>query len=423
LIKNHGIKISIVRLASVGLRGFTLLSKFLLIVALAKYLEPSSLGLYGLIVAAVAYAIYPLGFEFYTYSTRELLRRNSNEWSKLLRGQALFHACLYVVFLPLFCLVFYFELLPWEVIFWLYPILVLEHVNQELSRLFIALSEQLTASVVLFFRQGAWAAGLSLWMYAEPSARNLESVFLSWLIGGLFALMLSLLKLKAMGILWDSQLVKFEWIKRGIFVAFPLFLSTLALRGIYTIDRYWFESLVGLDVLGAYVLFMAIASALLSFMDAGIYSFKYPSMIGSFNRGMDTHFGEITKSMVVQVMAFSGFYLAFVLILLEPILEIIGRELYLENIDIFYWLLVVMVIQAMSNVPHYALYAQGKDQPIIVSHLISLLIFIPTVSFLSMMSIYHAVPAALCIVQSVMLIWKTICYYRYTPKSFRLCGL
>lgn len=416
-------KISIVRLASVCLRGFTLLSKFLLIVVLAKYLEPSSLGLYGLVVASVSYAIYPLGFEFYTYSTRELLRRDRNEWGKLLRGQALFHLCLYVVFLPLFCLVFYFEWLPWGVIFWLYPILVLEHLNQEFSRLFVALSEQLTASIVLFFRQGAWAIVLSLWMYADPSARNLESVFLSWLAGGLFALLLSFLKLKKMGIRWDSQLVKFEWIKRGFFVAFPLFMSTLAIRGIYTIDRYWFESLVGLDVLGAYVLFMAMASALISFADAGIFSFKYPAMIGTFNRDMSSQFGEITKSMIVQVAAFSVFYIAAVLILIESILEIIGRDLYLENIDIFYWLLVIMVIQAMSNVPHYALYAQGKDQPIIVSHLISLLLFIPIVSFFSMITSYHAVPAALCVVQSVILIWKTICYYRCTPKSYRLCGI
>jgi O-antigen/teichoic acid export membrane protein len=416
-------KVSIVRLASVGLRGFTLLSKFLLVVVLAKYLEPSILGLYGLVVAAISYAIYPLGFEFYTYSTRELLKRDRNDWGRLLKGQALFHLCLYIVFLPLFCFVFYFEWLPWDLVFWLYPILVLEHLNQELSRLFIALSEQLTASIVLFFRQGAWAVVLSLWMYADPGARNLEAVLLSWLVGGLFALLLSLFKLKTMGIGGSSQLVNVEWIKRGFLIAFPLFLSTLALRGIYTIDRYWFESLVGLDVLGAYVLFMAMASALISFMDAGIFSFKYPAMIGSFNSNMNSHFRKNAESMLIQVVAFLVLYMVATLILIEPILDVIGKELYLERIDIFYWLLVVMAIQAMSNVPHYALYAQGKDKPIIASHLMSLLLFIPVVNFLSIISSYHAVPAALCVVQSVILIWKIICYYKCIPKSYRLYGI
>lgn len=410
----------LLRLINVGLRGFTLLSKFLLIFVLAKYLEPRDLGLYGLVVATVAYAMYPLGFDFYTYSTRELLKRERSEWGKLLKSQAFLHFTLYSVFLPLLALVFYFELLPWDIIFWFYAILVLEHLNQELMRLLIALSEQLTATTALFIRQGSWAVALAFWMYADADARNIESILLSWFSGGLFALLLSLYKIKAMGVGGWSSSIDVKWIKRGVFVAVPLFFSSLALNGVFTIDRYWFESLVGLEILGAYVLFMGMAAALISFMDAGIFSFKYPAMISSFNKGLCDSFRKNTESMLIQVIVFLAIYILVVSSLLGLVLELIGKELYLENVDIFYWLVLVMGIQAVSNVPHYALYAQGKDSPIIASHLVSLFLFIPIVIFLSAFSKYHAVPAALCVIQSIILVWKAACYYKYIPKEYRI---
>jgi len=410
----------LLRLINVGLRGFTLLSKFFLIFILAKYLEPSDLGFYGLIVATVAYAMYPLGFDFYTYSTRELLKRERNEWGKLLKSQVFLHFALYSIFLPLLALVFYFELLPWDIVFWFYAILILEHLNQELMRLLIALSEQLTATIALFIRQGSWSIALAFWMYADADARNLESILLSWFSGGSIALLISLYKVKSMDAGGWSARVNVKWIKRGILIAVPLFLSTLALRGVFTIDRYWFESLAGLEVLGAYVLFMGIAAALISFMDAGIFSFKYPAMISSFNNNLSDQFRKNTESMMTQVMAFLAIYIVVAFSLIGLVLEVVGKDLYIENIDIFYWLVLVMAIQAVSNIPHYALYAQGKDSPIIASHLVSLFLFIPVVIFLSTFSSYHAVPAALCVIQSIIMVWKVACYYKYIPREYRI---
>lgn len=48
------------RLLNLALRGMMLAAKFLLILFLARFLEPSELGLYGLLVAAIGYALYKL---------------------------------------------------------------------------------------------------------------------------------------------------------------------------------------------------------------------------------------------------------------------------------------------------------------------------------------------------------------------------
>ena len=97
---------------SLVLRAVTLASKFLLIVALAKYLEPSELGIFGLIGVTVALTIYIAGFEFYAYNTRELLKRDDNEKPKLIKDQLVFHLFSYLFVFPLLLLVFVYEWLP-----------------------------------------------------------------------------------------------------------------------------------------------------------------------------------------------------------------------------------------------------------------------------------------------------------------------
>ena len=61
------------RFLNLVLRGSTLASKFALIFVLAKFLEPAEVGLYGLFSATIFYCLMALGFDFYTYSTREII--------------------------------------------------------------------------------------------------------------------------------------------------------------------------------------------------------------------------------------------------------------------------------------------------------------------------------------------------------------
>lgn len=172
------------RLFNLAMRGMTLLAKFLLIFFLARFLEPHELGLYGLLVAAIGYAIYLLGLDFYTYTTRELIKHDRVLWGGMLKSQGALMLVLYCIVLPLLLLVFVAEKLPWWAAGWFFALLVLEHLNQEASRLLIAISDPLFASVALFLRQGAWVLFLVPVMYAAPELRSLTGVLLAWTAGG-----------------------------------------------------------------------------------------------------------------------------------------------------------------------------------------------------------------------------------------------
>lgn len=147
----------VIRLTNLGLRGTTLVSKFLLIFMLARFLEPAELGLYGLLTVTISYALYFLGFDFYIFTTREILKAEPENRGQLLKSQIALSLILYAVFLPLSVGLFVVGLLPWWLLPWFLALLVLEHITQELNRLLVALQRQLVASWVLFSEQGGGA--------------------------------------------------------------------------------------------------------------------------------------------------------------------------------------------------------------------------------------------------------------------------
>ena len=102
------------RALNITLRGVTLGCRFLLIFFLARFLEPAQLGLYGLLTATIGYSLYLLGFDFYTFTTREILKRERHEWGGLLKDQGALSLVLYVIFIPLLSLIFVKGLLPWS---------------------------------------------------------------------------------------------------------------------------------------------------------------------------------------------------------------------------------------------------------------------------------------------------------------------
>lgn len=407
------------RLINIGLRGITLVSKFVLIFFLAVFLEPKELGLYGLITATIAYAIYPLGFDFYAFTTRELLKHDRSKWGGMLKDQGVFHLILYALVMPLLLLIFVLDFLPWYVAGWFFVLLVLEHLNQELMRLLVAISQQLIASVVLFLRSGAWAIAITALMFADENIRQLESVLIAWSIGGMAALFLSSITLFRLKIGDWRSAINWKWLGHGLKIAIPLLVATLAIRGVFTFDRYWFESLHGLELLGVYVLFMGITNSLMSFMDAGVFSFIYPNLIRYYNNNDKNSFRLELRKLLIQTVMLTGLFVVFSLLVIEPLLTLLNKPLYLQQLQLFPWILLAMTLYCLGMVPHYALYSQGKDKPIIYSHIASLVIFVPATFVFSQWNGFLAVPLGLCAAFTLILLWKTLAFYRLTPRHYR----
>lgn len=395
---------------NIGIRATTLVCRFLFIFFLAKFLTPSEVGLYGLVTASVAYALYFVGLDFYTFTTRELASRSRFEWGGLLKNQASLSGVLYLIVLPVTAGVFVLGLLPWNLAPWFFLLIVCEHVCQEITRLFVAVQEQLAASFVLFLRQGTWALVIVAVMYYADEYRNLESVLTAWLIACGGAIAFSGWKLRSMGLGGWNLRVDSTWIVKGVKIALPLLGATLALRGVFTIDRYWLQSLAGLEIVGAYVLFIGVANTLMAFLDAGVFSFAYPSMIRAWTeRDVDT-FRKKLREMAVLTTLFCAAFALLSSLLFPYLLDWLGKAVYLDHYYLYYWLLAAVTLNALGMIPHYALYAQSRDRPIVQSHLGALAVFVPTTALVALWSPILAVPAGLCMSQLFILVWKVIAF-------------
>lgn len=402
----------LMRLLNMGLRGSTLIAKFILIFFLARLLEPQAVGLYGLLIATIAYCLFLVGFDFYTYSTRDLLKHDKEIWGQLFKSQGAFFGLTYLIVLPLTLFLFVFDLLPWAVVLWFLVLLVLEHISQELNRLLVVLSAQLIASLVLFLRSGAWcllAIGLMFW---KPEYQHLNTVLAFWVGGNLLAIALGVWHCSKLRVGGWHLAIDWDWIRKGLKVAIPLLIGTLALRGIYTLDRYWFEALVSREVLGAYVLFIGMCNALMAFLDAGVFMYSYPALIRKYNASDQAGFKLEMKRLWWLTVALSAIFVGVSVLALPWILRWLNHPVYVENQALFWWLLASTVMYALGAVPQYGLYAQNKDKPIVGSHVMALVLFIPLVWLLARNDPYLAIVQGLLIVFTLALIVKFYVFFR-----------
>lgn len=403
------------RLLNLALRAATLFSKFALVFVLAKFLDPTEVGLYGLLAATISYVLFALGFDFYTFSTRELIVAERHRWAGMLRDQGVFYGITYTALLPCCLLLFWLGVLPWSLAVWFFPLLALEHVAQELNRLLVAISQPIWASIVLFVRSGCWAVIAALWMWLNPAQRTLGFVLAAWATGVLVACLLGASRLRGFDRTSLQHAIDWPWIRRGIRTAFPFVLATLSLRALYTLDRYWIEALGGLEQVAAYVLFVGIANAIISFLDATVFTFAYPALIAAAGKGDRPTFDRLMRRLAQHTLAATLGLSIAALLCAGPLINWLDRPSYTQHFDLLYWTVLAAALSGVSMIPHYGLYARRQDRSIITTHLTSLPIFFATSFALIPLLGINAIPAAMAVAFLFLLLAKLAAFKRCGP--------
>lgn len=372
---------SLRRRIPVLLRLITLGSRFLLIFFLARLLSPAEVGLYGLITAMSGYAVLALGFDFYTYSTRQIIRSPQGERRTILRSQVTFSALLYLIGYPLMCLLFVFELLPWTMLIWFLLLVPLEHLGLELDRVLIAMSDQLGASIGMFVRQATTPLLVVPLMVFIPALHSLNVVLGAWVFFDALGIGVGFWFLRRH--LKDSEAPRIDWawIKRGIVVAIPFLIGTLCLRALFTVDRQLVAVLTDFTVLGAYTLFMSIAAGMTQVIGTGVHQFIYPRLVASAHQGDRTEFRAAFKKLTIQTVVVAAI-ITIAVILLEPVLLwFVGGGIYEQYSWMLPWALIVTAIYNLSLIPHFGLYAVDADKAILWSTVAALAAFVATFAF------------------------------------------
>ncbi|MED4877007.1 oligosaccharide flippase family protein [Anoxybacillus geothermalis] len=365
-----------VKLLNLVLRGSGLFGKFLLTFFLARVLTPSELGTFGLINSTMSYSLYLLGLDFYTYACRSMAQSDSYSWPNMLRDQLVLYGLSYVATLPLLSLLFLYNILPSELALCFFILLVLEHLSQECVRLLIVIKRPLAAGVLLFIRSGLWCYILIFVCLIGFDRLDLNFVLLFWLFSDTITLILAIWLFRKIDWKNLSSHIDWEWIKKGLRIAALFLMGTLAIRGLFTFDRYFVKTVAGSEVLGVYTLYMGITSSIQVFIDAVVFNFQYPLLISTYQKKGWTPFICSYKKFVKQTFFWVTIFSALIALLAIPVLKWIGKPIYIQYLSLFYLLLISSVIYVIGYIPHYGLYTIGKDKIIIVANIIGFLAFI-----------------------------------------------
>lgn len=362
------------RFKTLVFHGASMASRFALFIGIARYLEPNDAGLFGLFFSSVAFGILAVGLDLYTYTQRELIKDPSR-----IRFYVLNHlvaiGAIYLLVVPLYLSALFFDLALGEWLIFFLPILVVEHSLQEINRLLIGLQRQVLAAFITFLRNGLWVWALLVLFEIFPQHRNLSFILAFWLCSILVVLCVALVKVWPFFGKPTTVMVDPQWILTGMKAAAILFLSTVAAKAIVTADRYIIQAVSGNEMVAVYSLYAGIAMVLVNVLESTVFSFGFQGLIKANAAGDTLEFRREFWRLGFFTLLGCAIVGAGVAILAYPFLHITGRDVYLNNLPILYFLLGAAVLQSLSMVPHYALYAKHMDSVISRIGIISFIVF------------------------------------------------
>jgi len=373
---------------NLSFRGLAVLGRFLILIGIGKYLTVEDLGIYGLFYTSVIIAIYIIGFDFYTYNTRELIAAKKDKNLHLILDQFIFHAAFYMIMLPALLSIFFMDIVPIKYIYMFYLVLIFEHISQELYRVFTALKKTVFANFISFIKTGLWVYILFiLWYLDFNHLKNLNTVFILWFSGALLSVLISigyLSKLK-LGKIKNYKINK-DWILQGFKISIPFFISSLAYKTVEFSNRYFIDFFRDKSEVGIFTFYNGIANLINVIVFTAVIMIYYPKLYDYYINNKSDLYKKTVNQFSILVISIS-LSIAVILVFGIPILlNIINKaEIYNQYLNVYYILIVANVILNISLIPHYIMYVKKKDNLIMkitvagaITNLIFNYIFIQT---------------------------------------------
>ncbi|MDA7802557.1 hypothetical protein N9K08_03885 [Gammaproteobacteria bacterium] len=383
------------RIINVSIRGLAMGSRLFLILFIAAFLQPNEVGSFGLMIATVSFSVLLLGGDYYVHSQRELLSRPKREWSMVIYNQMRANFLLYLLILPLLILIFVFSILDWAYVPLFFTLLVFEHIAQEMNRLLIAMQKQLLASTVLFIRTGAWVFVIIPMMLFFEHTRNLNTLYIAWVVGCASAIFIGLFGIKQALPIWRTEPFNKSILLKGFKVSFLFLIATLSMRGLFTFDRYAVEIIGSGDLVGVYVFYITLIIGLYGILEPAIFSFLYPRMLESYQMKKANEFIINFKELLITTLVSCMILIPVTWLIVSIGVGFLSNQIYAEYIDALYFFILTGFFYSIGMVPHYALYSMKGDYWIIFANISSILIFFTIITFLDWDSVIKLVSFAL----------------------------
>ena len=410
------------RFINILLRGLTLVSRFGLLFFLAKFLDPEKVGEFGLLVASIGYLVYVIGFEFYVYSNREVALNNNETQLFFLKNQLTLGLFTYLCIMPIIWIFFKYLSLPLIYLNIGMAILLFDYISLELYRYLVATQRQLKAGLLLFMRSGLWPLFVVLVMFFYDGFKNLDSVLYFWAFGSFTSVVYGvyILDIQLPNNFKWFYVYDFAWIRRGLKITFLYFLAALSVQAVFVLDRFLLESILGLDILAVYVLFISIIFAITSFIDAGVFAYLYPKLLVMAKDQEFIAFYKLFNEMINQVLFCVVTLSSLVGVLYFYGVEYLDNEVYREYWFILPLLLLMVFFQLLGTCYQFGLYALNEDRVISYTKISLIFVFILLFWLCKQASALYAIPFALIFLFILQLLLYLYFFKKYKVEIYHL---
>lgn len=348
-------------------RGMSLVSKFVLLFVLAGKADEQLVLIYGLLFSLVTYVIYFLSFDLYTYTTRVFISTPIENKYTVLFQHVMSTILISAISLPLVGFIFYFDVLDSNLIIYFYIIIVLEFLCAEIYRLLVASKMPSKAIFYLFLRGGGWTLAYSLIAYFWECYLNVDALLGFWIAGMLGTLCIGFFYVYdcSKGV-EGKRYFSIKIFYKSILVAVPILISTLSIRGVFTLDRVFISNVNDISYASSYIFYSSVSSAIIALVDSSVLVKYMPLLMES--RGSE--YLKYKKNIIFQTFILSTILAFVIFVFVSFLMKLESYSQYKDFYNIFSVGLFSAVIFSVAQSFSVILYVNGRDFQQVICNLI-----------------------------------------------------
>ncbi|OLP52749.1 hypothetical protein BJF92_20730 [Rhizobium rhizosphaerae] len=351
-------------LVNLGFRSLSLVFRFLLSFYIIKYLGYEATGIYGLALGAIGIVPAAIGWGLNYFVAREVVGKDPAYAANVVHNR-LFVTTVTLALVTILCVAI--ALAAGYSITLLYGIIIaliwLETYGLDIHLPLIGQDMATEANLLVFVRSALWvpfAAGLGI---AFPVFRNLETVFIAWILsyGVAVALLLYLLRHWPLRQAFTAP-IDYGWIRERLRHSWHIYVSDLALVGLIYTDRYIVSFMLGLTLTGIYTFFWSLTNALQTLMQTAVVQLALPVLFRAFKEGTPDHWSRAFRREMLKTMAFGTILGLGVFGASEILIRIMGMHELSQHRDLFILLLLAAIVRSFSDLLNIGLTSRNKDK-------------------------------------------------------------
>jgi len=354
--------------ANFFLRSATLVSKFVFLIYVTRNFKLEELANYGVFSSVLTYVLYALGLEIYTVTQRKIVQSPLKQ--ELYIGQQIWVYCsTHLIFV--FTIFIFQPNIEFATLIFFFAITSVEHLNQEINRLAIALGKPTVASMLLFLRVAAW---VWLFIFADfiVDFENLHELLVFWLVSVIVAFLFGLrFILSHCKITFNRP--KWRLIVKILKLSAPILVASLSFRLFFVLDRIFLDILGSPQLVASYIFYMSLTMAVLSLYDS---AYLAPNLRKFIRRGKDQSYW---KANLFKVIAQSLTLYLGIIFLSIPFVSLVadttGKDEVRELIHVYYITGGIGAAYLLNTVVNFALYTMGRDFENAKSNISGILVF------------------------------------------------